>query len=59
MESQKQEEEHKRQDNKRTKEATAHSIKDDVQKIGHELKFHKNPKYIEERKKIFDELYQI
>lgn len=58
MES-KQEEEHKRQENKRLKEGTGASIKEDVVKIGGQLKFEKNPKYIEERKKIFDELFEI
>lgn len=49
---------HARTENKRLKEGATHTIKDQVVRIGGDLKFEKNPKYIEERKKVFDELYE-
>ena len=49
---------HERTENKRLKEGTVHTIKDQVVKIGGDIKFEKNPKFIEERKKIFDELIE-
>jgi hypothetical protein len=52
-------EEHKRTENKRLKEGTGHSIKDEVQRIGGDLKFQKNPEFIAERKKIFEELIAV
>jgi hypothetical protein len=42
--------EHKRQEGKRLKEGTGPSVGGDVHKIGGDLKFHKNPAYIAERK---------
>jgi hypothetical protein len=39
------------------KEGTGHSIKEEIIRIGGDIKFEKNPKYLEERKKIFDELF--
>lgn len=61
MESQsnQQEDTHKREEGKRLKEGTAHTIAAGVHKIGGPLKFEKNPKFIEERKKQFDELYSV
>jgi hypothetical protein len=41
---------HKRMEGKRLKEGTGPSIGGDVSKIGGELKFQKNPAYIQERK---------
>ena len=50
-------EDHKRTEGKRLKEGTGHSIQvDDHQKIGGDIKMAKKPAFIEERKKIFDEL---
>jgi len=50
---------HKREENKRLKAGTGPSIADDSSKIGGELKFTKNPAYLEPRKKLFDELFAI
>ena len=50
---------HKRQEGKRLKEGTAHTVSEDSQQIGGELKFTKNPKYIEERSKLWEELYAV
>lgn len=50
-------EEHKRTENKRLKEGTGHSVQvDENQKIGGDLKMQKNPPFIADRKKIFEEL---
>lgn len=49
--------EHKRQEGKRIKEGTGPSVAGDVHKIGGELKFHKNPAFIQERRKVYDELF--
>ena len=51
--------EHKRQDGKRLKEGTGPSVAGDVHKIGTELKFQKNPAFIQERKQVFDELIAV
>lgn len=49
---------HKREEGKRLKEGTGEKIKEDEnQKIGVDIKFEKNPKFIEERLKVFQELY--
>jgi hypothetical protein len=48
---------HKRTVGKRLKEGTAHTVQGE-EKIGGELKFQKNPAFLAERKKIFDELYE-
>lgn len=48
---------HKRTAGKRLKEGAAHTIADE-EKIGGDLKFQKNPPFIADRKKIFDELYE-
>lgn len=54
-----QQEEHKRTENKRLKEGTAHSVQvDENVKIGGDLKMQKNPAFIADRKKVFDELIQ-
>jgi hypothetical protein len=57
-EEHKSESQHARLENKRLKEGTGHSVKEPVVRIGGDIKFEKNPKYIEERKKIFDELWE-
>lgn len=49
---------HARTEGARMKAGAAHTIADQAAKIGGNLKFEKNPKYIEERKKIFDELWE-
>jgi len=56
-----QQEEHKRTEGKRLKEGTGHSVQvDENQKIGHpDLKMQKNPAFLAERKKIFDELIEV
>lgn len=41
---------HKREEGKRLKAGTGHSVADGVNKIGGVLKFSKNPSYIQERK---------
>ena len=53
------EEDHKRTENKRLKEGTGKSVQvDENQKIGGDIKMEKNPAFIPERKKIFDELIE-
>lgn len=53
------EDQHKRVENKRTKESAGAQIKEDEnQKIGGDLKLQKNAQFLAERKKIFDELYE-
>jgi hypothetical protein len=49
---------HKRTQNKRLKEGTGPSIAQSDAHIGGELKFQKNPAFIADRKKIFDELIE-
>ncbi len=49
---------HKRQVGKRLKEGTGHSVQQE-EKIGGDLKFQKNAPFLAERKKIFDELYEV
>ena len=41
------------------KEGTGPSVAGDVHKIGTELKFSKNPAFIQDRKKVFDELFAV
>jgi threonyl-tRNA synthetase len=48
---------HKRTTNKRLKEGAAHTVHNDAL-IGGEIEFKKNPAFIGERKKIFDELIE-
>jgi hypothetical protein len=48
---------HKRTFGKRLKEGAAHTVTQE-EKIGGDLKFQKNPPFIAERKKIFDELFE-
>lgn len=48
---------HKREEGKRLKAGTGPSVADGVHKIGGDLKFTKNPAYIPERQKIFEELF--
>jgi hypothetical protein len=43
---------------KRLKEGTGHSVQQE-EKIGGDLKFQKNAPFLAERKKIFDELYEV
>lgn len=53
-------EEHKRTEGKRLKEGAAHTVGNEVVRIGDaSKKFEKNPAFIAERKKIFDELYAV
>lgn len=49
---------HARTDNKRITESTGKDIKETGDKIGHDIKFHENPAYLEERIKIWDELME-
>ena len=53
-------ESHARTEGKRLKEGAGHTIKGDhaAMKIGGDIKFEKNPKYIEERMKIFVDLWE-
>ncbi len=46
-------------DGKRLTKSTGHSIQDKGVKIGHEIKFEKDPKYIAERMAIFEELMTV
>lgn len=48
-------EDHKRQEGKRLKEGTGHSVASE-QKIGGDIKMGKGAPFLEESKKIFDEL---
>ncbi len=48
---------HKRTKDKRLKEGAAHTVQSDSL-IGQPVDFKKNPAYIGERKKIFDELIE-
>jgi threonyl-tRNA synthetase len=48
---------HKRTTNKRLKEGAAHTVHNDAL-IGGEIEFKKNPAFIADRKKIFDELIE-
>lgn len=57
MESQK-EDTHKRQEGKRLKEGTGPSIADESGKIGGDIRFQKDPKYIEERQKFWEQLFE-
>ena len=51
---------HQREEGKRLKEGTAHSVaQDQHMKIGTDIKFEKNPSYIKDRIQYFEELYQI
>jgi hypothetical protein len=45
VESNKEQDTHKREEGKRLKEGTAHTITEGI-KIGHKIKFEKNPAYI-------------
>lgn len=49
---------HARTENKRITESTGKDITETGVKIGHELKFHANPEYLEQREKIWDELME-
>lgn len=49
---------HSRKENKRITESTGKDIQQSGNKIGQDLKFHANPEYLEERLKIWDELFQ-
>ncbi len=61
MESQNSEQDtHKREEGKRLKEGTHHAVGEGVHKIGvADLKFEKNPAFIDQRKQKFDELYAV
>ena len=48
---------HSRKENKRIIESTGKDIQQSGQKIGFDIKFETNPKYLEERVKIWEELY--
>ncbi len=50
---------HQRDEGKRLKAGTAHTISGHAQKIGGDLKFEKNPAFIKERKEYFEQLYTI
>jgi hypothetical protein len=49
---------HKRTTGKRLKEGAAHTVTQD-EKIGSDLKFQKNAPFLAERKKIFDEMFEV
>jgi hypothetical protein len=49
---------HKRTTGKRLKEGAAHTVTQD-EKIGGDLKFQKNAPFLAERKKIFDEMFEV
>ena len=49
---------HKRDENVRTKVVTMGKVKDDTQILGGELKFSKKPAFLDERVKIWDELFE-
>jgi len=49
--------EHAREEGKRTKASAGPSIADDSQKIGWEHQFMKMPPFLEERVKLWEELY--
>ena len=49
---------HKRTTGKRLKEGAAHTVTQD-EKIGEDLKFQKNAPFLAERKKIFDEMFEV
>lgn len=49
---------HKRTVGKRLKEGAAHTVTQE-EKIGGDLKFQKNAPFLAERKKIFDELFEL
>ena len=48
---------HSRKENKRIIESTGKDIQQSGQKVGYDIKFEANPKYLDERVKIWDELY--
>ena len=50
---------HKRTEGKRLKEGTGPSIAGDANKIGGDIKFTKNPAFIQERKQVYDELITV
>lgn len=50
---------HKREEGSRLKAGAGPLIGGDVNKIGGDLKFNKNPAFIKERRTIFDELFAV
>jgi threonyl-tRNA synthetase len=57
METKEEVKDHSRKDNKRIIESTGKDIQQSGEKIGLEIKFESNPSYLEERLKIWEELY--
>ncbi len=53
------EDSHQREEGKRILAGTGHAITEENVKIGGEHKFQKNPPFIQERNKFFEELYAM
>jgi hypothetical protein len=52
-------EDHKRTEGARLKAGTAHTIENEVNKIGHNIKFQAKPEYLLPRKELFDQLFEV